>query len=97
MKRLLLILAATASLFATGLTWNATTEARDWGRPGYSRYYGGGYYGGGYYRPYSYGYRSYDYGYRPYYYRSYRPYNYGYPYGRGAYLGGPRAGVYFRY
>jgi hypothetical protein len=94
MKRLILILAATASLFATGLTWNATTEARDWGRPGPARYYSGGYY-----RPYYYGYRPYYYGYRPYYYRSYRPYNYyyGYPYGRGAYIGGPRAGVYFRY
>ncbi|MDX1948504.1 MAG: hypothetical protein SFU86_24170 [Pirellulaceae bacterium] len=51
------------------------------------------YYRGGYYRapPRAY--------YRPFDGRAYRPYYRGYPgyYGRGAYIGGPRAGVYFRY
>lgn len=95
MKRFILILAATATLMASGLAWTGSTEARDWARPGPARYYTGfgvnyGPYNRPYYRPY------YNYGYRPYYYRS-APYYYGYPYGRGAYLGGPRAGVYFRY
>jgi len=83
MKRMILTLVATAMLLGSGLFTANTAEAR----------YG---YRGGYYRAPARGY------YRPYYgYRYARPYDYGYGYpgyyNRGAYIGGPRAGVYYRY
>jgi hypothetical protein len=96
MKRILLVLAAVATLTLGGM-FTDTADAR-WGRGGWGRGYGH-YYGRGWG---GYGYRSgWGYGYRPYYrsyYRSYyRPYygGYGYGYGYPYYYGRP--GIYLRF
>ena len=103
MKSAFLTIALATAMVASSLVFTDSAEARprawrNYGGP--ARYYGG-YYGGyypryyrsdpryysGYYAPRYYGSRYYSY-----------PYSrYSYGYGPGAYFGGPRAGVYFRF